>query len=122
MPTRYEIADAVFAALTDRDKQHLAEAVAAAALSEDGDCRDTFYINLSNAGVPTPGRVGEPVTEDDLRLACLYLADAKADHTTEDVDWFCLLRDAFGNANIERFQALYAEIPLGADHYAASQR
>lgn len=122
MPTYNEIVDTVFAALTDRDRQHLAEAIAAAALSEDGDGMDTFYISLSNAGVPTPGRAGEPVTEDDLRLACRYLADAKADHSTEDVDWHCLLEDAFGHAHIERFRALYAEIPLGADRYAASER
>ncbi|BDL37486.1 hypothetical protein ACWFZ6_18700 [Methylorubrum extorquens] len=70
MPDHAKIADAVFAAMTDEDNKHLAEAVAAAALSEDGDGMDTFYINLSNAGVPTPGRAGEPVTERDLRLAC----------------------------------------------------
>ncbi|MRI56576.1 hypothetical protein D8770_21820 [Methylobacterium sp. DB1607] len=116
MPTRYEIADAVFAALTDRDKQHLAEAIARATHSEEqGNCSDPWYINMSNAGVPIPGNSFEPVDEGDLRLACRYLADAKADATTEDVDWHCLLEGAFGYANVERFRALYAAIPLGSD-------
>ncbi|GJD66795.1 hypothetical protein [Methylobacterium frigidaeris] len=123
MPSHSKIAAAVFAALTDEDKKHLAEAIAAAAYSEEqGDCSDPWYINMSNASVPIPGNSFEPIDEGHLRLACLYLADAKADHSTQDVDWHCLLEGAFGYAHIERFRALYAEIPLGADRYAASER
>lgn len=122
MPTHDEIAAAVFAALTDRDRQHLAEAIAAAALSEDGDASDDWYIDMSNAGVPIPGGAGEPVTERQLRLACRLLADAKAAPQTDAVEWECLLQGAFGHVHVARFEALYARIPLGEDTAVASER
>ena len=103
-----EIGNTVFDQLTAEEKEHLAAAMLRAAASED-DGRDLFYKNLSNAGVAVPISESDDVTEADMRAMCRVLERARRNEAeVDEIDWDCLLTDAFGRGNEKRFLALYA--------------
>lgn len=102
-----EIGDRVFAQLTSDEKAHLTAAIERAAAAED-DNSDVFYRNLSNAGTAVPISAGDPVDEVDLRVMCQILERARRNPEVDEIDWECLMQNAFGRGNEDRFMALYA--------------
>ncbi|WP_156653435.1 hypothetical protein [Methylobacterium sp. Leaf111] len=106
--TPAEIGNRVFARLTSDDREHLARAMAAAALSGRTGEENTLCGDLGNAGLCVPVGAGKPVTEQAMRDMCRVLEEARRSPHTVGDDWICLLKDAFGHANRERLVALFA--------------
>jgi hypothetical protein len=55
------------------------------------------------------------VTERQLLFMCIELAYAKNSDVTDPIEWHRILAGAFGYNNVDRFLALYKDIPLGID-------
>lgn len=108
MPTPREIGNRIYDQLSDAEKKHLADAMAAAATSGWRDATDIFYCNLGNAGVGVPVEADEKVAEHHLRDMCRVLEEARRSQLTDDVDWICIMENAFGYRNRERFVGLWA--------------
>lgn len=102
----------VFAALTMADRAHLRRTMRDAIRSEAGDQDDPWLCNLGNVGIW--GQWGGRVTNAMLLSACIEMARAKSQPMCSAMAWGFILTFAFGDEHEERFQALYAEIPLGS--------
>lgn len=102
-----EIGDRVFAQLTADEKAHLTRAIERAAAAEDTN-DDVFYRNLGNAGTAVPISAGDPIDDVDLRVMCQILERARRNAEVDEIDWECLMENAFGRGNEARFMALYA--------------
>jgi hypothetical protein len=114
MPTNGEIGAAVFAVLTDNDKNRLRHAIEAAQKSHHGDGMDTWYGDLGNAGLGVPGSISEPVSDQDMIGACARIAQAmqmasSGPGMVDDVDVRAIIEGAFGWREIARIEALYVQ-------------
>lgn len=104
----------VYAALTPADRARLRAAIRRAIESiAPGDEGDDWLCALGNSG-HWPHWKGR-VTNELLREACTVLAEAKAGPCVDADDWHRLLSGAFGSEHARRFEALYAEVPFGAE-------